>query len=195
MISQQNQNTNTQSPVPFQINGPTLDWTHDAGLFTHFTLWKQKCELILDCQLKHASNKWKAKTVLQWSGDHGLENTTVDALKILLMTTYKSIGITGQLITNCMLMHKCSLTYGTTWNKATSPLRIAFPEHWPTEVKNTLSCDALIFNLNNHDLMQKCIHEKTNLDCAKEIAKTDESSIAAINTLLEVTKALLKFTS
>ena len=58
--------------------------------------------------------------------------------------------------------------------------RMAFPEHWPTEVKNTLSCDAFVFNLNNCDLMQKCICEKANLNNAKEIAKTDESSKAAI---------------
>ena len=58
--------------------------------------------------------------------------------------------------------------------------RIAFPEHWLTEVKNILSCDAFIFNLNSHDPMQKCICEKANLNCAKEIVKTDESSKASI---------------
>ena len=58
--------------------------------------------------------------------------------------------------------------------------RTAFPDHWPTEVKNTLSCDAFVFNLNNHDLMQKCICEKANLNHPKEIAKTDGSGKAAI---------------
>ena len=73
MMSQQKQNINIQSPAPFQINGPTLDWTNDTGLFTSFTLWKQKCVLILDSQHEHASNEQKAKSVLQWSGEHGLE--------------------------------------------------------------------------------------------------------------------------
>ena len=59
--------------MPYQINGPTLDWTNDAGLFTRFTLWKQKRKLILDCQLENASDACKAKSVLQWSGDCGLE--------------------------------------------------------------------------------------------------------------------------
>ena len=33
----------------------------------------KKCELILYCQLEHTWNEWKATSVLQWSGDHGLE--------------------------------------------------------------------------------------------------------------------------
>ena len=36
-------------------------------------LWKPKCELILNCQLEHASDQRKAKSVLQWSGDRGLK--------------------------------------------------------------------------------------------------------------------------
>ena len=34
-----------------------------------------------------------------------------------------------------------------------------FQETWPDEFKQTLSCDAFVFNLKNQDLMQKCIHE------------------------------------
>ena len=50
-----------------------------------------------------------------------LKYTTVGALKILPMTTCKSIGIIGWLIANLMLMHnECTLTYGTAQYK-TSP--------------------------------------------------------------------------
>ena len=52
-------------------------------------------------------------------------------------------------------------------------VQIAFPEAWPEEVKQTLSCDAFMFNMKNCDLMQKCIHEKATLNHTKEIAKMD----------------------
>ena len=61
-----------------------------------------------------------------------------------------------------------------------SKAQIAFPEVWPEEVKQTLSCDAYVFNMKNHDLMQKCKCEKATLNCTKEIAKMDESSKATI---------------
>ena len=171
-MSQQKQNINTQSPVPFQINGPTLDWTNDTGLFTHLTLWKQKCELTLDYQLEHASNEWKDKSVLQWSGDHGLE-------------MYNSWCIEDNANDNLQEYWHCWMAYCQPHDNAQqaqfdlwhnskqnnksikeyysnvlNQSRIAFLEHWPTEVKNTLSCDAFIFNINNHDLRQKCIQEK-----------------------------------
>ena len=57
--------------------------------------------------------------------------------------------------------------------------QFAFEETWPEEVKQTLSCDAFVFNMKNHDLMQKCIWEKATLTWAKEIAKTVEASKAA----------------
>ena len=192
MMSQQKQNTNTQSPVPFQINGPTMDWTNDTGLFTHFTLLTQKCELILDCQLEHASNEWKAKSVFQWWGDHGLEiynswcikDTANDSLQECWhhWTAYCTHHAIAQWV-QFDLWHNSKQNnksikehYANVLNQS----RIIFPEHWSTKVKNTLSCDTFVFTLNNCDLMQKCIHEKANLNYAKEIAKTDESSKAAI---------------
>ena len=188
----QNQNTDTQSPMPYQINGPTLEWTNDAGLFTRFTLWKQKCELILDCQLENASDARKAKSVLQWSGDRGLEiynswcikDTTDDNLQEYwhCWTAYCQPHANAQ-HAQFDLWHNSSQQnksieehYANILNQS----QIAFPQDWPADIRNTLSCDAFVFNLHNHDLMQKCIREKANLNRAKEIAKTDESSKAAI---------------
>ena len=53
-----------------------------------------------------------------------LKYTTVGTLKLLPMTTCKSIGIIGCLIANLMLMYtELGLTYGTAQNKTTSPLK------------------------------------------------------------------------
>ena len=161
----QNQNTDTQSPVPYQINGPTLDWTNDAGLFTRFTLWKQKCELILDCQFENASDACEAKSVLQWSADHGLEiynswcikDTTDDNLQEYwhCWTAYCQPHANAQhawfdLWHNSSQQNKSiEEHYANILNQS----QIAFPQDWPADIRNTLSCDAFVFNLPNHDLM------------------------------------------
>ena len=61
-----------QSPT-LNIIGLEISWQNHNGLYSQFMLWKQKCKLILDCQLECASDWWKATSVLQWSGNCGLE--------------------------------------------------------------------------------------------------------------------------
>ena len=55
------------------ISGPNLDWTMDDGLYNHFKTWNIKCQLILGAKLETCSKDQKCKTLLQWSGDKGLE--------------------------------------------------------------------------------------------------------------------------
>ena len=123
-MPQENQNTDIQSPMTYQISGPTLDWTNDADLFTRFTLWKQKCELILDCELENASDACKAKFMLQWSGDCGLETYNSWCIKDTTDDNLHEYWCHWQLIVNHMPMPNMhNLTCGITQHNKTNPLR------------------------------------------------------------------------
>ena len=50
-----------------------ISWRINDGLYSQFMLLKQKCKVILNCQLELASDWCKTKSVLQWSGNCGLE--------------------------------------------------------------------------------------------------------------------------
>ena len=58
-------NQETPQLPAYNIIRPKISWENDDGLYNQFMLGKQKCKLILDCQLKNTSNQWKAKSVLQ----------------------------------------------------------------------------------------------------------------------------------
>ena len=51
------------------IQGSTMDWTYNYGLYQKFTMWKQNCLLFFGCQLEGTLDNHKAKSVLQWSGN------------------------------------------------------------------------------------------------------------------------------
>ena len=115
--------------------------------------------------------------------------TTAEVLRILHTTTLKNTGDNGWHTSSFIPTPSVpNLIYGTTQCRRISQSRnimpllnkaqIAFLEAWPGEVRQTLSCDAFVFNMKNHDLMQKYICEKATLNHAKAIAKIDESSKA-----------------
>ena len=58
--------------APF-IQGPSMDWTMDDGLYSHFQTWKISCNLILDSELCELSEVRKVNTLLRWSGDFGIK--------------------------------------------------------------------------------------------------------------------------
>ena len=58
--------------APF-IQGPSMDWNMDDGLYSHFQTWKISCNLILDSELCELSEVRKVNTLLRWSGDFGIK--------------------------------------------------------------------------------------------------------------------------
>ena len=58
--------------APF-IQGPSMDWTMDDGLYSHFQTWKISCNLILDSELCELSEVRRVNTLLRWSGDFGIK--------------------------------------------------------------------------------------------------------------------------
>ena len=60
------------SYMPY-IEGPTMDWTVNDGLYNRFLKWHLKCENILESELVMISESRKCKKVLAWSGDFGLD--------------------------------------------------------------------------------------------------------------------------
>ena len=58
--------------APF-IQGPSMDWTMDDGLYSCFQTWKISCNLILDSELCELSEVRKVNTLLCWSGDFGIK--------------------------------------------------------------------------------------------------------------------------
>ena len=58
--------------APF-IQGPSMDWTMDDGLYSCFQTWKISCNLILDSELCELSEVRKINTLLRWSGDFGIK--------------------------------------------------------------------------------------------------------------------------
>ena len=74
-IPQNTDQNDTQHTIMHPIaatQGPTMDWTHNDGLYQWLMMWK-KCPLILRCQLEAALDSCKAKLLLQWSSDHGIK--------------------------------------------------------------------------------------------------------------------------
>ena len=55
------------------IEGPTMDWTVNYGLYNTFLKWRLKCENILECELAMLSETTKSKKIVTWSGDFGLD--------------------------------------------------------------------------------------------------------------------------
>ena len=62
---------NDQDNVQY-IEGPSLDWTMNDGLYARFKTWKIKCDLILGAELETLSEVRKCKTLIRWSGDCGI---------------------------------------------------------------------------------------------------------------------------
>ena len=59
--------TQQQTYMPY-IEGPTMNWSVEDGLYNRFIKWKIRCENILDCELAMLSEARKCKKLL-----HGLE--------------------------------------------------------------------------------------------------------------------------
>ena len=55
------------------IEGPTVDWTVNDGLYNSFLKWRLKCKNILECELAMLPKARKCKKVVVWSGDCGLD--------------------------------------------------------------------------------------------------------------------------
>ena len=51
------------------IEGPTMGWTANDGLYNRFVKWHLKCENILECELVMLSESLKCKEVFAWSSD------------------------------------------------------------------------------------------------------------------------------
>ena len=58
--------------APF-IQGPSMDWNMDDGLYSRFQTWKISCNLILDSELCELSEVRKVNTLLRWSSDFGIK--------------------------------------------------------------------------------------------------------------------------
>ena len=58
--------------APF-IQGPSMDWTMDDGLYSRFQTWKISCNLIMDSELCELSEVRKINTLPRWSGDFGIK--------------------------------------------------------------------------------------------------------------------------
>ena len=55
------------------IQGPSMDWAMDDGLYSHFQTWKISCNLIMDSELCELSEVRKINTLLHWSSDFGIK--------------------------------------------------------------------------------------------------------------------------
>ena len=55
------------------IEGPTMDWTMNDGLYDMFLKWRLKCKNILECELAMLPQIRKCKKIVAWSGDFGLD--------------------------------------------------------------------------------------------------------------------------
>ena len=113
---------------------------------------------------------------------------------IILLNT----GEDGLLTVNHMPNHnKQDFTYGTTHHKRKSQSKNTKPgcisRDMARRSQTDLSSDAFVFNMKNHDLMQKWIWEKATLTWAKEIARQMKHLRLPHNTSAEMTK--LTFTS
>ena len=61
-----------QTFVPY-IEGPTMDWMVNDGLYHLFRTWKLKCENILECELATLSKSRQCKKLISWSGNDGMD--------------------------------------------------------------------------------------------------------------------------
>ena len=55
------------------IEGPTMDWTLNDGLYNRFLMWRLKYEIILECEFAMLPEARKCKKVVAWSNDYGLD--------------------------------------------------------------------------------------------------------------------------
>ena len=55
------------------IEGHTMDWTMNDGLYNRFLKWQLKCENILECELVMLPEARKCKKLVAWRGDFGLD--------------------------------------------------------------------------------------------------------------------------
>ena len=55
------------------IEGPTMDWTMNDGLYNRFVKWRLKCEYLLECELAMLPEARKCKKIVAWSGDFCLD--------------------------------------------------------------------------------------------------------------------------
>ena len=56
-----------------KFTAPSMDWTTPGDLHKRFKIFKQKCNLIFDGPLENKAEDKKARLLLLWAGDKGLE--------------------------------------------------------------------------------------------------------------------------
>ena len=55
------------------IEGPSMDWTLNDGLYHRFLKWRLKYKSILQCELAALPEHQKCKKVVAWSVDFGMD--------------------------------------------------------------------------------------------------------------------------
>ena len=181
-----------QQHIIGDIKGPDMDWSHNDGLYLRFLTWKQLCEIILSCQLEHASESRRRNSVLQWSGSRGIEiynswsiaGTPEDSLEVYWQKWQAyCLPKANDRRARYDLWHSTKQGQKSVeehYSAIMNQSRIAFPApDWPQGVREKLMCDAFIFMLENKKTVQRCIQEQSTLQAAKDIAKQEESSSAA----------------
>ena len=154
--------------APF-IQGPSMDWTMDDGLYSRFQTWKISCNLIMDSELCELSEVRKINTLLRWSSDFGIKKLKSWQKEPSQLTLN---FIWGEYESYCKLQSNelraqydilKKLTQGSLpaddWmTKLQSQLHLC---NYKPEMEEVLLRDLFLFGLQDESFMSKIISEES----------------------------------
>ena len=169
------------------FNPPSLDWNSPGDLHKRFKFFKQKCQLIFDGPMEKQKEEHKARMLLLWAGDKGLEiyntstwdeeedNLIVDKIfeKFEQYTKPQSNQILSRYQIRCLKQGDIPLEEFIT--KARSLIDEA---GYNVAFKEEMLRDTLIFGITSDTVRKEAISKGNNLTFKQvyDLAKTNEST-------------------
>ena len=175
---------------------PSMDWNGPGDLHKRFKVFKQKCKLIFEGPLAEESESKKARLLLLWLGDKGLEiyNTAMwtnedDHLKLVPIfekfeayTKPQSNHILSRYQLRCLKQGDMSL------EEFLTKARVLVDDsgYHPSFKEETLR-DTMVFGLKSDGVRKEAIAKGNSLTFQQvyELAKTEESTRAQMQVITQ----------
>ena len=179
-----------------KFTAPSMDWTTPGDLHKRFKIFKQKCNLIFNGPLENKAEDKKARLLLLWAGDKGLEiyNTATwsseeDQLKrepifekFEACTKPQSNQILSRYQLRCLKQEGMSLE-----EFLTKARTLVDDSGYDPAFKEETLRDTLVFGLKSDKVRKDAISKGNSLTFQQvyDLAKTEESTKAQMQAITQ----------
>ena len=184
------------------IEGPTMDWTLNDGLYNRFLKCRLKCKNILECELAVLPEERKGKKIVAWSGDFSLDQHISWNLSnevLTLEVIWKKFEEFCKLQANELRerfdlltsFRQADVSVNEWYNAVQTQVTLA---KYPQETAQVLQRDIFWFFLKDESFVSKTLNEghvelsKVPASTVHQLAKKMESSQATAKHMNQVAR-------